>query len=39
MFKLKLRTQLILTSVLLGIVPAAIIAAFIGWISLDSGRA
>jgi len=38
MFKLKLKTQLILTSVLLGIIPAAIIAAFIGWISLDTGR-
>ena len=38
MFKLKMKTQLILTSVLLGIIPAAIIAAFIGWISLDSGR-
>ena len=38
MFKLKLRQQLILTSVLLGVIPAAIIAVYIGWISLDSGR-
>ena len=37
--KLKLRTRLVLISVLLGMIPAAIIAAYIGWVSLDSGRA
>ena len=39
MFKLKLRSKLVLISVLLGVVPAAIIAAYIGFISFDSGRA
>lgn len=38
MFQLNLKSKLVLTSVLMGIVPAAIIAAFIGWVSLDSGR-
>lgn len=38
MLKLQLNSKLILTAILLGIVPAAIIATFIGWISLDSGK-
>ncbi len=38
MFKLKLRQKLILTSVLLGVIPAAIVAAYIGWVSINSGR-
>ena len=34
-----LNTKLIMTSVLLGVIPAALLAFFIGWIAIDSGQA
>ena len=36
--KLSLKTTLILTSTLLAIIPAAIIASYIGWVSIDYSR-
>ena len=36
--KLKLQTKLVLISVLLGVIPAAVIAVYIGWVSLDTGK-
>ncbi len=36
--KLEMKTQLVITSALLGVIPALIIASVIGWLSIDSGR-
>ncbi len=38
MLNLQLKTKLVLMSILLGVLPAAIIATYIGWIAVDSGR-